>query len=102
MEHYGLIREFCNASYYETAHQKQKFDEIKVAIYSGKLVALVGIVECGKTATLRQMQIERLLTLVFETADQVGEKSVTATIFESVVSEYISEASAPLQITSAL
>lgn len=56
MEHYGLVREFRNARYYETAHQKQMFKNIKAAIYSGKLVALVGIVGCGKTAILRQLQ----------------------------------------------
>ncbi len=56
MEHYGLVREFRQAGYYETAHQKQMFKDIKAAIYSGNLVALTGIVGCGKTITLRRLQ----------------------------------------------
>lgn len=56
MEHYGLVKEFRKAGYYETAHQKQMFKEIKAAISSGKLVALTGIIGCGKTVTLRRLQ----------------------------------------------
>ncbi|MBV8883722.1 MAG: hypothetical protein JO235_06935 [Chroococcidiopsidaceae cyanobacterium CP_BM_RX_35] len=51
MEYYGLVKEFRRAGYYETAHQKQLFKDIKAAIYSGKLVALTGVVGCGKTVT---------------------------------------------------
>lgn len=56
MEHYSLVREFRRAGYYETAQQKQLFKDIKVAIYSGRLIALTGIVGCGKTITLRRLQ----------------------------------------------
>jgi len=55
MEHFALIKEFPKAGYYETDHQKQMFKDIKAAIYSGKLVALVGIIGCGKTTTLRRL-----------------------------------------------
>ncbi len=43
MEHYGLAREFHKAGYYETAHQRQLFKDIKAAIVAGKLVALTGV-----------------------------------------------------------
>lgn len=56
MEHYGLLEEFRRAGYYETADQKQMFKDIKADIYSGKLIALTGIIGCGKTVTLRKLQ----------------------------------------------
>ncbi|WP_244887742.1 AAA family ATPase [Anabaena cylindrica] len=55
MEHFRLLREFRKAGYYETEHQKQLFKDIKVAIHSGKLVAITGIIGCGKTTTLRRL-----------------------------------------------
>ena len=51
MEHFSLVKEFPKAGYYETEHQKQMFKDIKVAIHSGKLVAITGIIGCGKTTT---------------------------------------------------
>lgn len=56
MEFYGLVKEFRRAGYYETDHLHQLFKEIKAAIYSGKLIALSGVVGCGKTVTLRRLQ----------------------------------------------
>ena len=56
MKEYKLVKEFRRAGYYETAHQKQLFAELKAAIASGKLVALTGVVGCGKTVTLRRLQ----------------------------------------------
>ncbi|MDF5724319.1 MAG: AAA family ATPase [Rhizonema sp. PD37] len=55
MEHFRLVREFPKAGYYETEHQKQMFKDIKFAIHSGKLVAITGIIGCGKTTTLRRL-----------------------------------------------
>lgn len=49
MEHFSLVKEFPKAGYYETEHQKQMFKDINVAIHSGKLVAITGIIGCGKT-----------------------------------------------------
>ena len=54
-EHFGLVKEFRQAGYYETAYQKQMFKDIIAAIHSGKLVALAGIVGCGKTTTIRRL-----------------------------------------------
>lgn len=55
MEHFHLVREFRKTGYYETEQQKQMFKDIKVAIHSGKLVAITGIIGCGKTTTLRRL-----------------------------------------------
>jgi type II secretory pathway predicted ATPase ExeA len=55
MTHFGLVKEFRQAGYYETDSQKRLFKELKVAAQSGALVALTGIVGCGKTTTLRQL-----------------------------------------------
>jgi type II secretory pathway predicted ATPase ExeA len=55
MEHFRLVKEFPKAGYYETDHQKQMFKDIKSAIHSGKLVAITGIIGCGKTTTLRRL-----------------------------------------------
>lgn len=56
MEYYGLIKDFRKAGYFETADQQQMFKDIKSAIYAGKLIALTGVIGCGKTVTLRKLQ----------------------------------------------
>jgi type II secretory pathway predicted ATPase ExeA len=55
MTHFGLVKELRQAGYYETAGQKQLFNELKTATQSGLLIALTGIVGCGKTTTLRRL-----------------------------------------------
>ena len=55
MEHFRLVKEFPKAGYYESDYQKQMFKDIKFAIHSGKLVAITGIIGCGKTTTLRRL-----------------------------------------------
>ena len=56
MKEYKLVQEFRKAGYYETPQQQQLFEELTAAIINGKLVALTGIVGCGKTVTLRRLQ----------------------------------------------
>ncbi len=56
MDYYGLSREFRNAGFFETEHHSQIMKEIKSAIKSGKLIAISGIVGCGKTTLLRRVQ----------------------------------------------
>ena len=56
MREYNLAKEFRKVGYYETPQQQQLFEELKVAIVNGMLVALTGIVGCGKTVTLRKLQ----------------------------------------------
>lgn len=56
MRHYGLFRAFPRAGYFETDHHRQIFTDVKAAIKGGQLVALVGLVGCGKTTTLHRIQ----------------------------------------------
>ena len=56
MAYYGLTREFHHAGYFETTQHQQMVTELKTAIAQGKLVALSGIVGCGKTTMLQHIQ----------------------------------------------
>jgi type II secretory pathway predicted ATPase ExeA len=71
MEHFNLVKEFRKAGYYETEYQKQMFKDIKAAIHSGKLVAITGIIGCGKTTTLRRL---------FEVLDKEGKILVSKSL----------------------
>ena len=54
--YYGLVRDFGQAGYFETEDSEQIVSELKFEIKAGKLVALSGIVGCGKTTILRRIQ----------------------------------------------
>lgn len=57
MDHFGLSRELRNPpAYFETEQNLQVFKEIRSSVKLGKLIALSGIVGCGKTVTLRRIQ----------------------------------------------
>ena len=55
MKHHGLTRDLPRAGYFETEQQREIFDDITAAIHGGKLLALVGLVGCGKTTTLHRL-----------------------------------------------
>src|SRR5271165_5082717 len=54
--YYGLARDFAPTGYFETEHSEQIVRELKLEIKTGKLLALSGIVGCGKTTMLRRIQ----------------------------------------------
>jgi len=56
MSHFKLVKEFRNVGYFETDHHKQIVQELKMAIQQGKLIAVAGIVGCGKTTTLNKIR----------------------------------------------
>jgi type II secretory pathway predicted ATPase ExeA len=58
MEHFGLVRELHTAGFFETEHHRQLVKDLKSAVYGGRLVALSGIVGCGKTALLSRLRAE--------------------------------------------
>jgi type II secretory pathway predicted ATPase ExeA len=58
MEFYGFARDFHAAGYYETEHHRQISKEVRAAINAGRLVAVTGMVGCGKTRLLRRLQDE--------------------------------------------
>jgi type II secretory pathway predicted ATPase ExeA len=55
MKHFGLTRGLPRAGYFETDAQRRVFEDIKTAIRGGQLLALVGLVGCGKTTTLHRL-----------------------------------------------
>lgn len=55
MNHLGLVKEFRQTGFYETPQHKQLFKELKATTQSGSLIALTGVVGCGKTSTLRRL-----------------------------------------------
>lgn len=58
MDYYSLSRDFRGVGYFETEHHQQVFKELKAAIKQGQMVALSGIVGCGKTTTLKSIRQE--------------------------------------------
>jgi type II secretory pathway predicted ATPase ExeA len=50
--HYGITRPFRDAGYFETEHHRRVSQEIGAAIRRGGLIALCGIIGCGKTTLL--------------------------------------------------
>lgn len=56
MKNFQLVKEFRNVGYFETDHHKQIFQELRMAIRQGKLIAVSGIVGSGKTTTLRKIR----------------------------------------------
>jgi type II secretory pathway predicted ATPase ExeA len=56
MQHYGLVQPLRQAGYYETDHHRQLLKDIRDAVPEGRLIALCGVVGCGKTLTIRRLQ----------------------------------------------
>lgn len=56
MEHFGLTQPLSHAGYHETAHHAALLKDIAAAIVEGKLIAVCGVVGCGKTVTMRRLQ----------------------------------------------
>lgn len=56
MEYYGINKEFHKADYFETSKFSGLLLDLKVAIKSGGIISLTGIVGSGKTAILRRIQ----------------------------------------------
>ena len=56
MQHFGLSQPLSQAGYHETAHHRELLRDIRTVILEGKLVAVCGVVGCGKTVTIRHLQ----------------------------------------------
>jgi ABC-type multidrug transport system ATPase subunit len=56
MRHYGLVQPLSQAGYDETDHHKQILKDIRDAVPEGRLIAVCGVVGCGKTLTIRRLQ----------------------------------------------
>ena len=58
MDYHGLRRDVCQAGFFETEQYHQLYLALKTAITQGQLVAVAGIVGCGKTTLLQRVQAE--------------------------------------------
>jgi len=58
MNYFGLHRALDHVGYFETEDQTHLFKELKPQIRQGRLIALSGVVGCGKTTTLQRLQSE--------------------------------------------
>jgi len=58
MNYFGLHRVFDRAGYFETEQQTSLFKELKPLIRQGGLIAISGVVGCGKTTALQRLQLE--------------------------------------------
>jgi type II secretory pathway predicted ATPase ExeA len=56
MAYYGFTRDVRHLGYFETTQHQHIMAALKAAIQQGQLVALSGIVGCGKTRTLQRLQ----------------------------------------------
>ena len=56
MAYYGFTRDVRYVGYFETVQHQHIIVALKTAIKQGQLVALSGIVGCGKTTTLHRLQ----------------------------------------------
>jgi type II secretory pathway predicted ATPase ExeA len=56
MTYYGLTRDWSQSGHFETEEFSHLFRDLKASIQLGTLVAVCGIVGCGKTTLLRRIQ----------------------------------------------
>jgi len=56
MGYYGITRDFRDAGYFQTKHLRRVSLDLDAAIRRGRLIALYGIVGCGKTTLLKHIR----------------------------------------------
>lgn len=56
MNYFNLSGEFDQAGYYDTENHRYLIKEMSAAIKKGRIIALAGIVGCGKTKLLQQLR----------------------------------------------
>jgi type II secretory pathway predicted ATPase ExeA len=55
-EHYKVTRDFSNAGFYDSEEHRQILREIESGVHQGRFMVMSGMVGCGKTTALRQLQ----------------------------------------------
>ena len=56
MQHFRIVKDWSGAGYFETTQLQQFERDIRMAVLSGKLIAITGAVGAGKTAMLSRLQ----------------------------------------------
>jgi len=99
MDHYGIIREFCNAGFYETERHRQILRDLKAAVHQGKFITMAGIVGSGKTSTLHRLQeqLQAEGSILVARSLAVDKKGVTlATLMVALFADLATEKDAEL------
>ena len=94
MRHYGLARDLEWAGYYETEHHRQICREVRAAILAGRLIAVSGIIGCGKTALLRHLQADLARegkVLVVKSLAVEQERTTVATLMKALFYDLLPE-----------
>jgi type II secretory pathway predicted ATPase ExeA len=60
MDYHGIRRGFRQAGFFETVQYPPLYLALQTAITQGHLVAVAGVVGCGKTTLLQRVQAELL------------------------------------------
>jgi type II secretory pathway predicted ATPase ExeA len=58
MTYFGFKRTLDHVGYFETQEQTNLFKELKPQIRQSRLIAITGVVGCGKTTALQRLQLE--------------------------------------------
>ena len=58
MNYFGLKRTLDHVGFFETEEQTNLFKELKSQVRQCRLIAITGVVGCGKTTTLKRLQLE--------------------------------------------
>ena len=58
MNYFGFKRTLDHVGFFETEEQALLFRELKLQIRQGRLIAVTGVVGCGKTTTLKRLLLE--------------------------------------------
>ncbi len=79
MKHFDIVKEFRQAEYFETEHLKKMKADIKFSIQKGKIIAVSGIVGCGKTTVLKNFQttLEKDGEVIVSQSLSIDKKRVT-------------------------
>lgn len=72
MDYYGFKKPLDHLGFFETEHHAHLIRELKIVIGQGRLVALAGVVGCGKTTTL-----QRLMRSLVSTKEVIVSRSLT-------------------------
>ncbi|CAI2534837.1 ATP-dependent transcriptional regulator [Serratia ficaria] len=87
MRHYGLQNEPVDAGYFETEHHEQIHRDLKVAIQSGRLIALTAVIGSGKTLLMRRLReaLEKESKVIVARSLSLDKTKLTAPLLDAAL-----------------